>query len=116
MTRITSCVSAIGAAVSLSIGLAGCVVAPPVDDAYYGGDYYGAPPVASYAPPRPVVVAPPTVAVYPRSYTEDRVVVQPTYRYDRDRHERWYHDRDRRWDRHHDRDRDHDHDHDHDDH
>jgi hypothetical protein len=105
MTRIASSAAALGALVGLSIGVGGCVVAPPVDDAYYGP-----PPVVSYGPPGPVVVAPPTVAVYPRTYGDDRVVVRPTYRYDRDRHERWYHDRARRRD--HDRDRDYDHDHD----
>ena len=104
MTRIAHGVVSLGALVGLSLGIGGCVVAPPVDD------YYGPPPVA-YAPSRPVVVAPPTVAVYPRPYVEDRVVVRPSYRYDRDRHERYYHsNRDRRWN--HDRDHDHDHDHD----
>ena len=105
MTRIVHGVASVGTLVGLSLGLGGCVVAPPVDDAYYDSP-------AAYAP-RPVVVSPPTVAVYPRPYVEDRVVVRPTYRYDRDRHRRWYHtNRDRRWDR--DRDHDHDHDHDHD--
>jgi len=104
------------ALIGLTMGLGGCVVAPPVEDAYYGDGYYGAPPAVSYAPSRPVVVSPPTVAVYPRPYVEDRVVVRPTYRYDRDRHTRWYHNRDRRWDRDHDHDRDHDDHHDHDGH
>jgi hypothetical protein len=95
----------------LSLGLGGCVVAQPVDDAYYG------PPPVAYAPTRPVVVSPPTVAVYPRPYVQERVVVRPSYRYDRDRHQRWYRtnrDRRRDYDRDHDRDHDHDHDHDHD--
>jgi hypothetical protein len=109
MTRFASSAATFGALIGLSLGVGGCVVAPPVDDAYYGP-----PPVASYAPPRPVVVAPPTVAVYPRTYTEDRVVVRPSYRYDRDRHRRWYRDRDRRWDRDRHRDHDHDYDYDHD--
>ena len=106
MTRIAH-LAALGTLAGLSLGLGGCVVAPPVDDAYYG------PPPVAYAPPRPVVVSPPTVAVYPRPYVEERVVVRPSYRYDRDRHERWYHtSRDRRWNR--DRDHEHDHDQDHD--
>ena len=99
MTRIASSVAALGTLLGVSLALGGCVVAPPIDDAYYG------PPPVAYAPSRPVVVSPPTVAVYPRPYVEDRVVVRPSHRYDRDRHERWYHSRDR----------DHDHDHDHDD-
>ena len=93
MNRIAHSVGSLGALVGLSLGLGGCVVAPP----------------------RPVIVSPPTVAVYPRPY-EDRVVVRPTYRYDHDRHERWYRtNRDRRWNRDRDRHYDHDHDHDHDD-
>lgn len=107
MTRITHRVASVGTLVGLSLALGGCVVAPPVDDAYYG------PPPGAYASPRPVVVSPPTVAVYPRPYVEERVVVQPSHRYDRDRHERYYHtNRDRRSNR--DRDHDHDHDQDHD--
>ena len=106
MTRITH-LAALGTLAGLSLGLGGCVVAPPVEDAYYD-----APPSVAYAPPRAVVVSPPTVAVYPRPYVEERVVVRPSYRYDRDRHERWYHSRDRRSYRSRDRDRDHDHDHD----
>ena len=106
MNRIAH-LAALGTLAGLSLGLAGCVVAPPVEDAYYD-----APPPVAYAPPRAVVVSPPTVAVYPRPYVEDHVVVRPTYRYERDRHTRWYHNNDR--DRRPNRDRDHEHDHDHD--
>src|SRR5436190_15110122 len=102
MTRMASSAAALGMLVGLSLGIGGCVVAPPVEDSYYG------PPSAAYAPPRPLVVAPPTVAVYPHGYYEDRVVVRPSHHYDHDRYQRSYHRHVGRWDRDHDRDHDHD--------
>ena len=62
MIRIVHRVGSLGTLLGLSLGLGGCVVAQPVDDGYYG------PPPVAYAPERPVVVSPPTVAVYPLQF------------------------------------------------